>query len=195
MKEKNESTQNQVLSELWRLILLRGISLLIIGIILLAFPLATLTVVLIIMGAWWLVDGIFTIVKSIKGRKKVKSWGLGIFTGFLGAVAGVIVLSQPALSAILTSSFLVWFLGISAFINGILGIITGLRLRKEIKNEWSMILGGIISIFFGIILLTSPFISALTIIKLIGIVALIGGITLFIISFKVKGSVKKETKK
>ena len=78
-----------------------------------------------------------------------------IYTGVLGIIAGLVVLSQPVLSTILTTSFLVWFLGIAAIIYGISGLITGIRLRKETKGEWTMILGGIFSIVFGIILITS----------------------------------------
>ena len=192
MTSNIESTEKEVLKDLWSLILLRGVSLVILGIILLAFPMATLSVMLIVMGAWWLIDGIITIVKSIKGRKQQQAWGWGIFTGILGAIAGIIVLSNPALSAILTTSFLVWFLGVSALIYGISGIVTGIRLRKKIKGEWSMILGGIFSILFGIILMSSPFVSALTIITIMGIVAIVGGITIVVVAFSVKKKTKKE---
>lgn len=192
MTTKVESTEKQILKELWSLILIRGISLVILGIILLAFPMATLTVMLIFMGAWWIVDGVLTIVKSIKGRKQYQAWGWGIFTGILGAFAGIIVLSNPVLSAILTTSFLMWFLGISAFVYGISGIVTGIRLRKIHKAEWSMIVGGIFSILFGIMLMSSPYMSALSIITFMGIIALIGGITLIVVAFRAKKKTKKE---
>jgi len=187
----NESTDKQILTDLWSLILVRGISLVLLGIVLMAFPIASLTVLIIVMGAWWLIDGIATVFKSIKGRKQQQVWGWGIFTGILGVIAGIIVLSQPALSAILTTSFLVWFLGIAALIYGVIGIVTGVRLRKEIKNEWSMILGGILSIVFGIILIISPLVSAMVIVNIIGIAAIIGGITIIIVAFSVRKLAKK----
>ena len=189
-----ESTENQALTDLWSLILIRGISLIILGIILLAFPMATLTVMVIIMGAWWLIDGIVTAIKSIKGRKQYKAWGWSVFTGILVAVAGIIVLSQPVLSAILTTSFLVWFLAIAAIIYGVTGLVTGIRLRKNNKGEWSMILGGILSIFFGIILIISPFVSAVVIVKTIGVIAIIGGITILVLAFIMKKEAKQEMK-
>jgi uncharacterized membrane protein HdeD (DUF308 family) len=191
MTTKSESPEKQVLTDLWSLILIRGISMVILGIVLLAFPMGTLTFLIIVLGAWWLIDGIVTIVKSIKGRKQQQAWGWGIFTGILGAIAGIVVLSQPALSAILTTSFLVWFLGLAALIYGINGIVTGIKLRKKISGEWSMILGGILSILFGILLLTSPFVSALTIVTVIGIFAIIGGITVVVIAFQVRNKSKK----
>ena len=190
MTEKKETIEKGVLTDVWSLVLIRGISLILLGIVLLAFPLNTLTVLIFVMGAWWLIDGIVTVVKSIKGRKNQQAWGWGIFTGLLGVIAGIIVLSQPALSTILTTAFLVWFLGIAALIYGINGLITGIRLRKEIKGEWSMILGGIFSIIFGIILMVSPLVSAMTIITIMGIVALAGGITLTFVAFGVRKQAK-----
>ena len=191
MTTKKETIEKKVFTDLWSLVLIRGIGLILLGIILLAFPLETLSVLLIAMGAWWLIDGIVTVVKSIKGRKSQQAWGWGIFTGLLGVIAGIVVLSQPALSAILTTSFLVWFLGISALIYGINGIVTGIRLRKEVKGEWSMILGGIFSIIFGIILMVSPLVSAMTIITIMGIVAIAGGITLTLVAFGIKKKAKE----
>ena len=191
MTTKKETIEKKVFTDLWSLVLIRGIGLVLLGIILLAFPLDTMKVLILIMGAWWVIDGIVTVVKSIKGRKNQQAWGWGIFTGLLGVIAGIVVLSQPALSAILTTSFLVWFLGISALIYGINGIVTGIRLRKEVKGEWSMILGGIFSIIFGIILMVSPLVSAMTIIKIMGIVAIAGGITLTLVAFGIKKKAKK----
>ncbi len=191
MTTKKETMEKKVFTDLWSLVLIRGIGLVLLGIILLAFPLDTMKVLILIMGAWWVIDGIVTVVKSIKGRKNQQAWGWGIFTGLLGVIAGIVVLSQPALSAILTTSFLVWFLGISALIYGINGIVTGIRLRKEVKGEWSMILGGIFSIIFGIILMVSPLVSAMTIITIMGIVAIAGGITLTLVAFGIKKKAKK----
>jgi uncharacterized membrane protein HdeD (DUF308 family) len=186
MTANEELIKNGVLKELWGLILLRGISMVILGIILLAFPMASLTVLLALMGAWWIIDGVITVFKSFKGREYQKAWGWGIFMGVLGIVAGVVVLSKPLASAILTTSFLTWFLGIVALAYGLNGIVTGISLRKEIRGEWSMILGGILSICFGIILMVSPFVSAVIILKTVGIVASVVGIVVIIVAFGVK---------
>lgn len=115
----------------------------------------------------------------------------GIFTGILGVVSGSIVLSHPLFSTVLTTSFLVWFLGIAALVYGINGMVTGIRLRKKNKAEWSMILGGIFSICFGIVLMVSPLISAIAILKILGGVAVAGGITLIAVAFVLRNKVKK----
>ena len=192
---RNQEALKKLGSTLWKLIMVRGFALLLAGLILLLFPQGTLTVLVIIMGVYWLVDGIVTTFKSIKGRKIHAAWGWGIFTGVLGIIAGLVVLSQPVFSAILTTSLLVWFLGIIAIIYGISGLVTGIRLRKQTKGEWTTILGGLISILFGIILITSPFVSVLVIIKAIGVISLIGGIIILVMPFRIKKKTKQETQK
>ena len=191
VKQENSKEFNSVL---WKLIGLRGITLLLVGLILLIFPTATLTVLIIIMGVYWLVDGVVTTYKSVQGRKVNAAWKWGIITGILGIIAGLVVLSRPALSTLLTTSFLVWFLGIAAIIYGLSGLITGFQLRKEIKGEWTMIIGGIFSIIFGIILISSPFISALVLIKTMGVIAIIGGITVLVMAFGIKKKAEQKIK-
>ena len=181
-----ETSKNHLLNEVWSLILLRGIILILLGIVMLAYPGATLTVLIIMMGAWWLVDGIVTIVKSIKGRKELPAWGWGIFTGILGILAGIIVLAQPLVGIVLTTTFLIWFLAIAALLYGINGIVTGIRLRKEIKGEWSMVIGGILSMIFGIVLMVNPLVSAVTLVISIGVIAIIGGIVISVLAFTVR---------
>ena len=192
---RNQEALKKLGSTLRKLIMVRGFALLLAGLILLLFPQGTLTVLVIIMGVYWLIDGIVTTFKSIKGRKVHAAGGWGIFTGVLAIIAGLVVLSQPVFSAILTTSLLVWFLGIIAIIYGISGLVTGIRLRKQTKGEWTTILGGLISILFGIILITSPFVSVLVIIKSIGVISLIGGIIILVTAFGIKKKAKQETQK
>ena len=66
---------------------------------------------------------------------------------------------------------------------GFSSLFTGIRLRKQIDNEWSMIIGGILSVIFGVLLLVSPYISALALIWTAGIFAIAGGIVMFVQSF------------
>lgn len=163
----------------------KGFVLLITGVVLLVFPKATLATLLFILGIYWFVDGISTIITAIQVRKTQSSWGWGLFTGILGVVAGAVVLSKPMLSSELTTSFLMWFLGISALFYGVSGFITGYQLPKS-RGKTSMIWGGVFSILFGFILISSPYMSAITIVSAIGVMALIGGVSILIVAYKMK---------
>lgn len=171
---------------MWKLILTRGIFLTVIGLILLLFPKGTLTTLIFVMGIYWFIDGIVTIINSIQRRKFYDNWWWGLITGALGVLAGIIVFTKPLSSTILTTSFLMWFLGIVAVINGISSIITGVHLKKYHKSERTMIWGGIFSVIFGIILMSSPFTSALIIIKIIGSFALFAGLITLALAFRIK---------
>jgi uncharacterized membrane protein HdeD (DUF308 family) len=173
-------------SQTWWLVLLRGIAVLLLGIALLTNPAATVMILVQFLGAYWIADGIFTLVHALKGRKVAKNWGRGLFVGIPSIVAGLIIFSRPLASAILTVTFLVYLIAFWSMFFGINSIVTGIRLHKEVNNEWSMILGGIISTLFGILLLVSPMMSAMTLVWLIAVFALVDGIILIVLSFKVR---------
>lgn len=173
-------------SEVWKLVMFRGVTLLIAGLILTFFPESTLTVLVFIMGLYWLVDGILTIYNSIRGRKIYPQWTWGLFTGILSTIAGLVVVFQPTLTSVLTTSFIVWFLGVAAVIFGISGLVTGFKLPKETRGRMNMIVGAIFSILIGILLISSPYVSVITLMKTIGIIALIGGATLIYMALSIK---------
>lgn len=179
-------TNKKVAESLWKLIIVRGIILLVIGLILLLFPQATLTTLLFILGIYWLIDGFVTLYNTYKQRNIRKNWWWGLITGGLGVIAGIIVVAKPFSSSVLTTSFLMWFLGVVALINGISNVITGIRIKKYQTGERSMIWGGIFSIVLGIILISSPYTSALVIVKVMGSFAIFAGIITLLLGNRVK---------
>lgn len=183
--------QNDARINLWKLIRLKGMILLATGLILIFFPKATLTTLIVILGFYWFTDGIVTTIRSLKGRKEHSAWGWGLLTGALGLIAGIIILSQPFLSSILTTAFVMSFIGFTAIVYGISGIITGFRLSKGNSGKSAMILGGLFSVLFGLIVVSEPYISGITIISAIGIIAIIGGITILVVASNIKSSIYK----
>ena len=79
-----------------------------------------------------------------------------------------------------------WFLGLAALIYGIGGLINGIQLRNSSSGGTAMIIGGVLSIIFAIILLSSPYGAFITIVKTLGVITLIGGIILGYFAFKLK---------
>jgi uncharacterized membrane protein HdeD (DUF308 family) len=181
--------QTSLGASLIKFIMLKGIFLLVTGLVLLIFPNATLTTLIFVMGIYWLIDGVSTIVNSIKKRETHSAWAWGIFTGVLVTIAGLVVLSRPILSALLTTSFLMWFLGVSALIHGFSSLITGLRLPKS-TGRTSMIWGGVFSVLFGVIIMSSPYMSAVTLVYIIGAIAVIGGVSILFVASKMKNKLK-----
>lgn len=184
-----DQNNKKLAASLVKFITYKGIFLLILGIVLVLFPAATLATLIFILGIYWLVDGFSTIVSSYQARHFQSSWGWGVFTGALGVVAGAIVLSKPMLSSVLTTSFLMWFLGFSALIYGFSGLFMALKTPKSTMRT-SAIWGGIFSILFGIILISSPYMSAITLVYTIGVIAIIGGVSILLIASQMKKRLK-----
>jgi len=185
----------QFLSDTWWIILLRGIMLLLFGILFMFYPGITLITVMAILGVYWFVDGIFMIVSSIVGHKQIKGWGWGIFSGILGILAGIVVMAKPVAGAVFTHIFLVYFMGFTAIFKGGSEIFFGIMMRKEITNEWVYILIGIISIVFGAFILRNPDVGSNLLIWLVIIFSVGGGILLIVRSFQLSRIAKELIKK
>src|ERR687889_584123 len=134
------------LAKKWWVLLLRGILLIIIGLLAFVSPLVWVTFV----GIYILIDGITMLMSGFSDQPAGQSrWPL-VILGVLGLVAGLLILWNPALGAItLTTIVAVW-----AVIGGVLTIISALRLREEIDNEWWLVLSGILGVIFGVLVFT-----------------------------------------
>jgi len=175
----------QVASAIWWLVLLRGIAAVLLGILLFTNTAATLSVIIIFLGIYWVVDGISTLLASFIGREEHSNWGWGIFVGIISILAGLAVLSQPVLTAIFTTSFIVSLVGIMIIISGVWSILTGFRLRKT-SGEWVMIIGGVLGLILGLLLVMNPLFSALVYVYIIAVFLIIGGFSLIVMAFQVK---------
>jgi uncharacterized membrane protein HdeD (DUF308 family) len=177
MKNKNLSGM------LLKLIYFKGFVLLLTGLILVIFPQATLTTLIVIIGIYWFIDGILTIFRAFKDKESYNGWTL--FSGILGVLAGILILAKPYLSTVLSASLIMWFIGISALIYGVSSLFSGIKLPKNTMGKSTMIFGGLFSIIVGVALMSSPYFSALTIINIIGIVAIIGGVSILFLAYSI----------
>jgi uncharacterized membrane protein HdeD (DUF308 family) len=192
MANETKNVLNQMLSDIWWLVLLRAIAAILLGILLFANPGALLMVIMIYIGVYWLIDGIFTVIASLRGRKNLEHWGWGIFTGIISILAGLVVLSQPVLSALLTTTFFAYLVGFLAIVSGISSLVSGFRLHQA-SGEWSMIIGGLMSLLFGLLLVFNPLFSSFVLLSMAGIFALIGGIILLLFAIRMRSAVKAGT--
>ena len=87
----------------------------------------------------------------------------------------------------LVGFYLLLFIGAWAVVSGIFEIIGAVRLRKEIDNEWMLILHGVVTVLFGIMLMAWPVTSALALIWVIGAYAIAAGVIMIALAFRLKG--------
>lgn len=170
------------LAKNWWLLLLRGIAAIVFGILAFAWPGITLLSLVILYGAYALVDGVLAIAAAIGGGGgTTPRWWL-IVVGLLGIAAGLLTFFWPQITALV----LLMFIGAWALIHGVFEIIGAIRLRKEIDNEWMLILSGALSVVFGAAMLIMPGAGALALIWVIGAYAIIFGILFIGFAFRLK---------
>ena len=165
----------------WWLLLLRGILALIFGIIAIASPGIVLVTLLFYFGFIALFSGLFLIIEGIAVKDDDR--GMHILEGILSILFGLLFIAMPGF----VTASVMYFIAFWAIIGGIMQIVYAIKLRKEIENEWLGILNGVITLIFGLLVLFNVFAGASVLVMVFGIYAIIAGILLIVLSFKVKG--------
>jgi len=166
------------LAKKWWVLLLRGILLIIVGLLAFVSPLVWVTFV----GIYMLFDGFSLLMAGFSDQPAGQSrWPL-LISGILGLVAGLIVLWNPAIGGLtLTIVIAAW-----AIVTGILTIISAIKVREEIDNEWWLILSGVLAIIFGILVFQNVLAGILTIAWIFAIFAIVAGIFSIALAFRVR---------
>jgi uncharacterized membrane protein HdeD (DUF308 family) len=150
------------------------------GLLTFFLPGITLVTLILLFGAYALADGIFNIIAFF--RVASHHWAL-LIEGLIGIIAGILTFVWPAITALA----LLYVIAFWAIFTGIFEIIAGIRLRKVITNEWLLLLMGILSVLFGLFVLIAPGVGALAIVLWIGAYALVFGIFLLALAFRLRG--------
>jgi len=96
--------------------------------------------------------------------------------------AGAVACGMPGITALaLLVVIATW-----SCLNGIMEIVSAIRLRKEINNEWLWILAGLVSIVFGVLVLIWPGAGALALIWWIGASSVFFGVMLIALAFRMR---------
>src|SRR5262245_60291829 len=177
-----EERISERMSRSWWVLLLRGLVAILFGVLTWFRPGITLAALVILFGAYALVDGILDAWTAIAGRKQHEYWWATLLSGLVGIFIGILTLARPGITALP----LLFYIALWAIARGVLEIVAALRLRKEIKNEWLLVLAGVASVLFGAILIARPGTGALAVIWLIGVYAFAFGILLVMLAFKAR---------
>jgi len=169
----------QSVKQFWWIALLQGICAIIIGALLVAEPAETFLALIPLIGIYWLVIGILSLVRVFIDRSV--PWIFSLLTGIIGVLAGIVVLRHPLWAAIMIPTVLVIVLGVQGLVMGIIEIIEGFRGG----GVWSFVLG-IINILIGLLLLGRPYAAALAVPLVFGILLLVEGAFLIVWAFRVR---------
>ena len=167
----------------WWAFAIRGVFAVLFGLALFFWPGAALTALVLLFGAFMLVDGVLTTFAAIQGRNALPHWWAPLIEGIVGIIAGLVVLALPGLALVV----LIYFIAAWALITGVMEIVAAIRLREQIEGEWRMALSGALSVIFGILVAIWPVSGALAIAWLLGAYAILFGIVLLALAFHLKG--------
>jgi uncharacterized membrane protein HdeD (DUF308 family) len=166
----------------WWLLLLRGIIAILFGLTLWVNPAISLAALVLLFGAYCLVDGVFAVWNAIAGSKDNEYWWLLLLGGLVGIGVGILTFMAPGITALA----LLFYIAIWAIATGVLEIVGAIRLRKEIDNEWLLLLAGLVSVAFGVLIAARPGVGALGVLWVIGFYAIVFGVLLLILAFRVR---------
>lgn len=168
----------------WWQVAVRGFIALLFGILLLAWPGVSLFIFAIIFGAYAFVDGIFTLVAAISYKAGAGQRAWLIVRGICGIIVGLITFFWPAI----TELALVFLIGAWALVTGIMELNFAFRSVKETGAKWLFAVSGILSIILAILVLIRPIAAVIAVIWVIGAYAVIAGILLIILGFRLRGA-------
>lgn len=181
-----EPTFAKILSRFWWMILLRGVVAVIFGIMIFTSPGLSLLSLVFLFGGYAFIDGVGNVVTAIAGRDEQENWWVLLLAGLAGVGVGLLTFFRPGVTALV----LLFYIAIWAITTGVLQIVAAIRLRKIIEGELWMVLGGVASVLFGILLVANPGGGALTVLWLIGAYAVAIGAITIILAFRARRFVR-----
>ena len=158
----------------WWVLLIRGLLAVLFGIMAFASPGVTLFALVLLYGAYAFVDGVTALSVGVTTRA-----GWLVLSGLAGLVVGIGTFFYTGITAVA----LFYLIAGWAIVRGIFEISAGIALRKVISSGWALVLGGIFSIGFGLLLVAHPAPGVLALVYLIGGYAVVFGFTMIVLSF------------
>ena len=171
-----------VLARVWWAFVLRGVLAILFGV--LAFLNVALAAIALValFAAWAIIDGVTGLIAGWRTRGQDRNWWWSVVEGLLGIAAGIIAVVLPETAAVA----LVLVIGAWAVITGALEIYGAIKLRAQISGELWLVLAGIGSILFGLLLFIFPTMGVVTLTWLIGGFALVFGVLLIMLGLRLR---------
>jgi uncharacterized membrane protein HdeD (DUF308 family) len=173
---------NMLLARNWWALLIRGVLAVVFGVIAFLNPGITLAALVLLFGAYSLVDGVFSIVAGLRAAQRHERWWPFALEGLLSIAVGIIAFLMPAAAAFA----LLMLASAWSIVTGLFRIAAAIRLRREIEGEWLLILNGALSVAFGVVIALWPAAGLVTLVWLVGFYAIVFGVILIALAFRLR---------
>jgi uncharacterized membrane protein HdeD (DUF308 family) len=184
---------DKLLQSAWWMLALRGAAAVTFAVLAILWPGITLLVLVAMFAAYAFITGAVATVAAIKNRKEDRGWWMVLLLGLVGLGAAIVAVLHPALTALV----LVLLMGANALVTGVLDIAIAIRLRKQLEKEWMLILAGILSVAFGLIVMIFPGAGALALVWMVSFYSMLIGVLLLALALRMRsgGKATQEPKK
>jgi uncharacterized membrane protein HdeD (DUF308 family) len=182
MVRTNGELMRFALARNWWSLVIRGLLGIVVGMITFLWPVVTLAALVFLFAGYALVDGIVSLAGALRAAGAHERWGALLIEGIVGILAALATVLWPAITALA----LVYVIAAWAIVTGIAEIVAAVRLRKYISGEWLLVLGGIASVIFGVLIAAIPVVGALVIAVWFGAYALVFGAILIALGFRLR---------
>jgi uncharacterized membrane protein HdeD (DUF308 family) len=174
-------TEKSLLTKHWWALAVRGICAIILGILAIAWSSLFAGALILIFGIYFLAQGVFVLFTAADMRKEEHRGSL-ILGGLLSIAAGIIIFALPGV----VLGLMIWIVAFWALVTGILEIAATLKVPSGTGGKGLLFLSGILSVIIGLFLLTNPEGGLLAVLWLIGIYAILAGLTILGLAFQLR---------
>ena len=184
MADKNKDTA-------WWAFVLIGLIWIIFGGLFILVPEIVLGILVVVLGAFLIIEGISRIIRGVFVSKGSPNSVFLLLSGILIGAIGIAAFIVPEAFA----AALVYLVALWAFIVGLGELGAAITLREVPANRWLQGIKGGLSILFGVLLVFNPLITAVLLIQVLGIFAILHGALDIILAFVVRGKGEEARKK
>ena len=164
----------------WWSLVIRGIFAILLGVVTFVWPGITVAALVLLYGAYALVDGVMAIIGAVRAARSHERWGALLIEGVASLVAAAITMAWPGITIVA----LVFVIAAWAIVTGVFELMAAVRLRKYITGEWLLALGGIASLLFRDPSLNGG--GALVLALWVGAYTLVFGVLLIALGFRLR---------
>jgi uncharacterized membrane protein HdeD (DUF308 family) len=168
---------------------LHGLASVAVGVMILAWPGISVYALTVVFGAYTLATGVVEFGTAFTAQA-TEGRGWLTLRGLLGITVGILVFAWPAISALA----LLYVIGAYAVALGILAVAASFRLPLDGRDAASMILTGLVSIVFGIVIFAMPCSGSLGLLALIAAFALVTGVTELVVAISGEKLLERKAK-
>lgn len=187
MTTLSEQDVRNAIAATWWIPLTQGIAAILFGLYAFTRTGQTLAAILVILGLYWIFNGVFSIIAAVRGKTETsRLWQL--IGGVLSIIAGGFAVTHPLLAGAVSASFVGTLIGLSAIVSGITQMLAGREVMEGAGRDWSLgsFFLGLLNVIFGIIIIGAPALAFATFVRILALWAIIAGCGLLFAAFRIR---------